>query len=162
MESLGQDWLGRQIFVHTITETGEWETPPIEGKDYACLLVLGAGAGSSDICPQVARSLIGTRCRYFVYHGADWEVWWDEVLRANRETPEYESPDEILLMEDQHGLDAPLGEVLFAFFAMCDYDDVTIENFLILFIRVDTDVRSKIVKAVKERVWDVSAEDSFQ
>ncbi len=153
MEAFGKDTtLGRQTFVHKIMQAGDWEIPPFQGGDYACLLVLGGLSDSDEMRSQVARDLIATRCRYCVYWGQNWDAWLDKVLLANREMPEYDSDHEILLMENWHDPDDALDDVLYTFFSMCDYDAIRIVNFLILFVGVNDDERLAIMDAMKLRL----------
>lgn len=148
MEELGESYFGRGVYVHDVCSGHAWEDPPFAGEDYACLLVIGS-VSPAEQRAAIVRSLLRTQCRYFVYYGRDWEAWRHEALYANRETREFDTPDEILIMDDWFEADIP--EVpLYAFFALCDYEDVKIRNFLILFIGVDDETQRAILARVHD------------
>jgi len=54
-------------------------------------------------------------------------------------------------MENYHNPEDPLNEVLFTFFALCDYDEVIISNFLVLFVGVGDEESVAVLKAVSSR-----------
>ena len=152
MEFLCTDYADRVTCVHSIRHADEWEDPPFEGKDYACLLVLGAGAEMPEFYLPLAPALIRTRCRYIVYLGHDSKAWQKETLQVNSRTPEYDTPQEIVFMDNWHDLADPLEEVLYNFYSLCDYD-IIIRNFLVLFINADDIARDSILAAIRDRVW---------
>lgn len=146
------EFLQRVSYFHELKTAKEWESPPFEGMTYACLFVLGDKLHAPEFRSAIAREIVASNCRYCVYYGNDREAWDHAVMEATWNTPEYDTPDEILIIDDQYGLYNPLEEVLYSFYSLCNYEDIPIRHFLILFFDIHPLKQEGILTAIKKHI----------
>jgi hypothetical protein len=139
------------VYTHTIGTEAEELASPFDGREYACLVVLGSPALPDDARRHVAQQLIRTRCRYVVLFGPNYDPLLMDLIYAEAGGPYHDDPNAEPLMTHWH--EGPeVDEAEYLLFSLCNRGDSFYQDFLILFSDADEQTKSAVMDRVIERV----------
>lgn len=139
------------VYTHRMGAEAEDIVSPFEGREYACLVALGATVPSDEARRHLARELVRTNCRYVVLLGSDYDPLLTDLLEANRKDYRYDDPDaEIFMMHWYES--SEMEEASYALFALCSRGDSHYKESLILFLNTDEQTTSAVMQCVPDAI----------
>lgn len=139
------------VYTHHPGAETEEIVSPFEGREYACMVVLGTSALADDARRHLARELVRTNCRYTVLFGFDYDPLLTDLVYATSEDPRFNDPnEEVFMMHWKEGPDPEEAEYML--FALCNHGNSHHREFLILFVNTDAETESSVLDCVLGQV----------